>query len=991
MRSRSNQFHRLSLLLGVLMLTLQTASKVQTASPHPTTLARKLPSLKSKARPDHKTEKVSKLENRKSSLKGLEKKLDYTKVTAKNSKLSSDIDKTAIPRILPLKGQMSKEGVYEKIMHAKEIDLDETQESLEIADDGKYYEWNGIDEKEDLKSEYNELEIPEEEETEGDKTEAQEEEEEEAEEEEEEEEPRDPDEDSRSEFSDVDMEMPTEELANEGENLVEDLRIKEEEDNNDAGDQEDEEENDNQDSDLTSIAEGFNELMPNVVPSLEFNGDIINQIISDLVYNIVEKRVEENPKTKEQREEEEHEKDLSDQEREEEVELVKVNVEEPYQEDYEGEVSDDLLRILRLVKDSADLKMSRANVNVTKNAHLLYLPILMKCAMSSSCHMERKLSSLYTRLYKENLEFNKLIDQQIGNGRKLLENPKTHLFSFKEYQDSHKFRVLEGDEAAQDAPPSTDTETPAASGEKEENGIKKLALFIIQYFVQNKENQARRLRDLSEEESKAEAPASKDDLDTPSEEGSESKWNVIQNLRNWWASFNKSNSEESRILEEAEEIEDDPIEIIVQKFESDYKGLLGKLNSGFTNEELRDVTNDYIKMMKINLLKNQRVGDEIIEESTAKLDALRDHLNSNEITVGNMENYLEEVRTIWREGAEDSINPGTSAKLNAMADSALDFENRMRMKIPPENALNKKFKSFMDKYRFKLREYGKFLETEENQKKMKEQLEESIDELIDQTKNKHVNKTNVASLLNDLKNDVNSRLFKSLNEKNLKYILHNTVSSAIMDLERLENPEKSSNFLFTKNELGDFTRRVIKIMQELNKDKKRLGIQLHTGILKKILASGEDILDKMGTEQKKIDLVRLSKAVLDNVRAANKALEDDEVKQDLSNLITDYINYPKVREEFDMTGVKATKTYDFLTKDILNVKSNMPTRLLRSLNRNTLKNAHKIDKESKVVIKFLRRLLTQWASKKYSSWEQKDRFQQAFRVLSGNSLENFKI
>jgi hypothetical protein len=936
------------------------------------------------------------------SKQGLSHKNDITKVTSPKIKVTGDIDKTAIPTLVPRDLKEVSKLLKMSPHHMNSVELEDAHSSLEIADDGKYYEWNGQEEQEDLQSDYNELEIPEEPEEEEEEETPENEEEEEVRPEEVEE--RDPDLDSRSEFEDVDMEIPTEELANEGENLIEELKQKEEQEA--ANDEDDED--DNQDSDLTSIAEGFNELMPNVTPSLEFKGDIINNIISDLVYSIVENRVENEPKTKEERQEEENAKDLSDQEREEQVDKVKVNVDDPYEEDYEGEVSNELLRILNLLKQSVDFKKNQGNLNINKNAHLMNMPILMKCAMNKHCSIERKLSSLYTRLYNENKKFNKLV-----NTRLLMNSHKARVFSFKQYQDSHKFRVLDGDvakpEISEESLTQTDTTPESApqqssSGSGNNQAIKKIAGLIFDYFMSRNQSESRRLRVMQELASDSSETAStekpkvyaKDDIDKSADSSdSESKGNVISKLKSWWGSFN-SDKNDKRQLEEEEkeedmEVQDDPIEIIVQKLELDYKKVLSNLKAGFTNEDLRKVTNDYIKMMKVNLLKNMRVGDSIIETSTQKLNALRDHLNANEISVENMGSYLEDLRTTWREEAEDSINPTTSAKLNAMADCALDFQAKMNRKIPQKNALRKRFKSFMDKYRFKLKEYAKFLETEENQEKMKQQLNESIDELVDQTKSKHVNKTNVASMLNDLKNDVNSRLFKSLNEKNLKYILHNTVSSAIMDLERLENPEKSSNFAFTKKELGSFTQRLIKIMKELNKDKEKLGVQLHTGILQKILLSGEDLLDKMESEQKKVDLVKLSKAVLNNVRAANNALEDDEVKEDLNNLVTDYINYQKVRDEFDLTGVKATKTYDFLTKDILKVKSDMPTRLLVQLNRETLKHSHALDKDGLLTVNFLRRLLTQWAKKKYSSWEQQANYEQVYRVLSGNSLENFKI
>ena len=529
--------------------------------------------------------------------------------------------------------------------------------------------------------------------------------------------------------------------------------------------------------------------------------------------------------------------------------------------------------------------------------------------------------------------------------------------------------------------------------DKKLKGINKLVSLITDYFRGNEQETERRLTEQANVQSSSTITTT-----TTTEKPAESseKESFWTRFKNWWTNLFDCDDEEdkSRILEEKgeeNEIKDDPIEFVIGKFENDYKKLLSKLNAGFTNEDLRVVTNDYIKTLKTNLIKNMRVGDRIINVSTKKLDALRDHLNSNEISVENMGNYLEEVRKVWKDKAEDSIDPETSAKLMALADSAADFEKKVRSKIPHENALSKQFRKFMGKYKFKLKEYGKYLETSENRDKMKEQLNESIDELIDNTKSKHVDKTNVASLLNDLKNDVNSKLFKSLNEKNLKFILHNAVAATIQDLESMENPEKSSNFLFTKPELGDFTRRIVNIMKELNRDQERLGIQLHTGILQKILASGEDLMDKMESEEKKVDLVKLSKAVFNNIKAANQALEDDEVKNELQNLVSDYIDYSKLRNEFDMTGAKRTKTYEFLTKDIHITKSDLPTRMLYSLNHKELEKAYYLNKEARDILKFVRKLFMTWKKRENSPRFLQQSLQNIYKVLSGNSLENFKI
>jgi hypothetical protein len=890
---------------------------------------------------------------------------DIKKITSSKLKVTGNIDKSASPKGVVLDSTFNKASLYE---HKMEIKLNDAIESQEIADDGKTYQWNGQDDNEDLKSEYNELEIPEEQ--------SEEEEEEEEEVEEVQKEPeveKNPDEDSRSYFDDVDMEVPTEELANEGENLLEEIRIKEEEKN------EEKEEEEDKPSDLVSVVDSFSELMPNMIPSLEFRGSIINDIISDLVYDIVENRVEENPKTKEERQKEEEEKMKENQLAEQEFESEVKDAESLDKESEENKINAEksILRILQLVKDSNSMRDKNINVNMYKNAHLLEMPMFMNCMLNKTCSFERKLSSFYTRLYNQNKSFIHLMKKRERKGMK-----SEKAISFREYQDSHKLRLLKNRSDIRFKPKNKEKELylqRRSNKDKKLDGINKLVTLITDYFRSNKEDEERKLTEKAETSTTSE----------PEPEKEESLWS---RFKNWWGNLFKSDEEKRRLLEgEEEEIKDDPIEIIIGKFENDYKQLLSKLKAGFTNEDLRLVTNEYIKTLKTNLIKDMRVADKVIDVSTKKLDALRDHLNSNEITVENMGNYLEDVRKIWKDKAEDSINPETSAKLNALSDSATDFENRISKKIPQKNALAKQFKKFMSKYKFKLKEYGKFLETGENRDKMKEQLNDSIDELIDQTKNKNVDKTNVASLLNDLKNDVNSKLFKSLNEKNLRFILHNAVGASIQDLESVENPEKSSNFLFTKPELGDFTRRIINIMKELNKDKQKLGVQLHTGILQKILASGEDLMDKMESEEKKVDLVKLSKAVFNNIKAANLALEDDEVKDELKNLITDYIDYNKIRNEFDLSGLKRTKTYEFLTKDIHVTKSDLPTRLLYSLNKNQLKQAYHLNSEARTVLRFVRKLILLWKKNENNPRKLKESVETIYRILSGNSYENFKL
>lgn len=857
-------------------------------------------------------------------------------------------------------------------LHKTTVSLGDVQESQEIADDGKTFEWNGNDDVEDLKSEYNELEIPEE-------SEHTEEESPKAEENPEPQipiddlpPPRDPDLDSRSYFEDVDMEIPTEELANEGENLLdeEDLIQDTESDSQSTGKEE------SADSNLTLVVDSFTELMPNVIPSIEFKGSIINDIISDLVYNIVETRVEEHPKLRTKQVEGEIPKGVSEQE----------FSGEAGKDTDQGEVKSALVRVLQLVKESNQLREQNSNLNIYKNAHMLHMPMLMKCLMRDSCSVQRKLTSLYTRLFNANRAFRKLVAKRGDAGIR-----QRRALSFRKYLQSHEFTLTRkthsGTQRALSLEQNLDLESKENKVAKLDR-IDKIVNAITAFFSAKKRALARRLEGDEHVTEKSQPKKGEPEGSEPSKPGMTSDlWGKVRGFfSNLWL-------RDKRRLEEEDEdpIQDDPIEIVVGNFENEYKKLLSKLEKGFTNEDLKHVTNNYIKLLKIKLIRGMRTGDSVINASTSVLDALRDHLNDNEISMENMDSYLEKVRKIWKDAAEDSINPETSAELKAMVESSRDFQKKVSDKIPEDNALSKRFKSFMSKYQFKLREYGKYLETEENRDKMKQQLNESIDQLIDATEHEKVDKTNVTSLLNDLKNDVNSSLFKSLNEKNLRFILHNAVAAAIQDLDSLENPEKSSNFLFTKSELGDFTNRVIGIIKDLNQDKKKQGVQLHTGVLQKVLASGEDLLDKMGSESKKVDLVKLSKAVLNNIRSANKALEDEEVKAELGELISDYIDYKRIRDEFDVSGIKRSKTYNFLTKDIHVTKSDLPTRLLIQLNQSQLKQAAFLNHEARVVLDFVRKLLVDWEMHHNQAGLETRRLKEIYMILSGKSLRNFKL
>jgi hypothetical protein len=435
------------------------------------------------------------------------------------------------------------------------------------------------------------------------------------------------------------------------------------------------------------------------------------------------------------------------------------------------------------------------------------------------------------------------------------------------------------------------------------------------------------------------------------------------------------------------------MEILMARVSNDYGNLVKKLDYGFTNDQVKDVTGEYIQFLKDELLNIQTEQDGWIEDSTHQLDELRDNLNQGEVTVDNYDNYMENLRTSWKAKADENINADSAAKLNAMADSIDDYKTRLSAKIPSGNALNGKVQNFLDTYKAKIMEVAGFLEANpENVGALKDQVKGSIDKIVDENKEfGQSKKTEAVQGLNSMKDLVNTKLFKSLNGPNLKYILHNTVADAVSDVDKLEDPNKPSNFIFERDDMKEFALRVSKMIKEMTASGDKVAWNMRTKEIQKVMDDGKAVVQASSDGDKVLNLQEVQDKLVDINAATSAALDNDEIKTNLNDLIVDTVNYEKVKTDFDTSAAKNTALYGFLTKDITETSLSTPARILHVLNKEELKAAGKLSREDRDTLKFVRSLLQKWESLKDRPQAVRALMSDTFQVMTGFSNRNLKF
>ena len=418
-----------------------------------------------------------------------------------------------------------------------------------------------------------------------------------------------------------------------------------------------------------------------------------------------------------------------------------------------------------------------------------------------------------------------------------------------------------------------------------------------------------------------------------------------------------------------------------------------KLDYGFTNDQVKTVTGEYLQFLKDQLLDVESEQDGWIEDSTTQLDNLRDNLNAGDINVETYDGYMENLRTSWKAKADQEINLDSASRLNALADSIDDYKVRLSKKIPSTNALNLKIQDFLSTYKNKVVEVANYLgESDDNVETLKTEVKDQIDKIVDDNKEFGKDKEDEAIAgLNQMKKLANTTLFKSLNEDNLKFILHSAVADGIEDVDRLEDPSKPSNFIFERDEMKAFALRVIGMVKSMTENGEKISWNMRTKEAQKMLDGGSEMVQASSQDGKNLNLERMQDKLIDLNEAAKVAIESQDVKTKLTDLVNDTVKYEKINAEFDTSGVKNTELYDFLTKEINETTLSTPARILHSLNKSELKAAGKLSRKDRDTLKFIRALLQEWENSSHNSKLSSQKMRSALQVLTGASSRNLKL
>lgn len=770
-------------------------------------------------------------------------------------------------------------------------------------------------------------------------------------------------EDDEEEFEEVEMEIPTEELADEGGDYVDEPEEEEEEII------EVEENNQN----LLSIFDSLGALLPYTLPSQKLQGETINEIISDLTTEIVNQRIPQKSS---------NEDNYLDGK-------IVVNVDEKIetinnsQKDVES--SRVLLRILNLIKKSNELNQNNIHTNELKNIGLIHLDSKIDCLFESSCDMRHLFAAQTRKLLNKGQMIRKLQeDGDVQEEQPAQEDAEKEAFDWK----SKLFGFIS-------------FVSNQMKNKNTEESQERRALYLNSEIHNN-----RSLEDDQEQEEDGSTVNEKSPWQNISDFFSNSK-NQISNFFSNLTNKKKEEERSERLLSnkllttkrltedtnaESDETEhnSEPIEIIIHKIENDYKSLVSELYPGFTDNDLKSTTHKYIKNLKKNLLLLRMKGMKGIKMSTQLLDKLRNHLDSNEISEESIDKYLQDLGNSWNLMAEQNINSSSSDKLKSMAKSVQKLRSKLMANMPEDHSLTGRMESFLNTLELKMKDYSSYLKSESNQAEMKSSVKESITNIIDESINSDKSKNNTIYTLNTIKKALNTKLFKSLNKDNLNYILNNAVENSIQDIDLLNNLKKDSKFYYEKKDLKNISERIKYVVNKLNEDKKKMGVVLQTGILENLLKGMENVVLDMETRENKLDLNAVKNSLSNNLYDAAKAVKDEKVKSEMDNMLTDYIDYSVINKELDLTGVRQSNIYEFLTNDINIDQEVLPTRILFS-KANLKFNSVPLSHQEQKSVKLIRALLKEWTLHYNDHQRVKDTFQRVLGILTGNSITNFKL
>ena len=459
----------------------------------------------------------------------------------------------------------------------------------------------------------------------------------------------------------------------------------------------------------------------------------------------------------------------------------------------------------------------------------------------------------------------------------------------------------------------------------------------------------------------------------------------------WWWCPKTTRRLEDKSTETATFSGNDEIEIFVSRISKDYKEVISQLEDGFTNEDLKNATNNHIDSIKQELLDMQTEGNTWIDESTTVLDDLKAHVNTFTLSEDQFGDQIQELANIWKQKASESINAESSSKLLALASSVEGYKIALAKKISTENNLREPMNNFLKNLNEKIIAYAGYLEEEDNQLNLNQNTQNAIQALADDSKGYSIPAGGSVYLYNQLKEKSNKTFYQSLNADNLRYILDGIVKSGIEDLESLKNPEKESNFVYEKEELKPFIEKLANMVNEMNDNQEKLAVVVHTKPIENFISAANDELEKVPGPGEELDLKPVRQKLNDELRAANKAIDDGELKAEFGSLISDYINHEKIQETFEVKeSIQSSKLYEFLTTNIMNVPVDEPTRILHTLNKSELSNIRKLTKSDRMTLTFIRTLISEWKHAK-NDREATKIMDRALSVMNGTSGENMKL
>ena len=820
-------------------------------------------------------------------------------------------------------------------------------------------------------------------------------------------------------FSNQIMEVPTEELANEGADLQITLK----------------------NTSLISIANTFGSLMPYFIPDNVSMNKSINQIISGMVKKLVKKRIEEaGQKT--------GSKSSTPKRR-----LIQTKDERML-----------LVQILKMLQTGRTLQNFHINTSIEKNNNLVHMQSNVACIMDLNCDLRELVKNQNLRTLKQKQILRTLAskttkqeEKENPAGTKPKKSPGFFIYIYelvwkkkdknspkgaKEAKVGRALNVQELDRMLKLGDADHNNKTPINAEQKSPlQSIKSIYEKIKNFFINlfqdssskktttsssqsNKTDTKKRriLEDSSKTPKSSDKPTSKTPSPKKSKDSSDKEkkkkhknkgeveikgkfgffFKVKLKMKNFFKDLFKMEKSENSKDRKLEIPMDDvkvsetkyknvPIEIVMSSFDKDFNEILKALGDNYTTLNVETQILNYIRLLKITILQLGLKGSQLIEISTTILSKIQNSLNSTEIDSKTISKYLKDLGESWKKGINKSINPKEVWYLKELSNSVRKFDQTVLSKIPNKNPLNTRVGNLLETLQLKMLEYSKYMETKDGRDNLKSEVTSSINKIIKDSVYSDEKKNRTITVLNVLKNDMNSRLFRSFNKQNLNYILQNVIQNMIKEVDFLKDPQNPSNLLLNKDQFKKLVDKVIKVKAELKANANKNGLFLETLVLQKISSSMEMILNDMGTKDKKIDLVYMMKAIGYNLESAKMTLQNPEVKAELNSILDDKLNYAILNKLVNFSGVLRTDVYSFLTKDILIDQSLLPTRLLTQLNKSQLLKANQLNSGDVESLELIRRLLSEWHLNQNNQEYVRALFSRTLEVLQGISTEDRKL